>query len=182
MFAREEGAVAAPTAGLHFTPALMRALAARGIARHFVTLHVGPGTFLPVRVADTEEHRMHAERGQVSAETAAALNEAKAKGGTIVAVGTTSLRLLESAAGTDGRLSPFDGQTSLFITPGYRFRVVDRLLTNFHLPRSTLFMLVASFSGLDVMKRAYAHAVGQRYRFYSYGDACLLSPARVSDG
>ena len=125
---------------------------------------------------------MHAERGHVSAETAAALNAVKARGGKIVAVGTTSLRLLESAAGADGRLAPFDGQTSLFITPGYRFRFVDRLLTNFHLPRSTLFMLVASFSGLDLMKRAYAHAVGERYRFYSYGDACLLSPARDSDG
>ena len=182
VFAREEGAVAAPTAGLHFTEQLMRALDTRGVSRHFVTLHVGPGTFLPVRSADTEDHRMHAEHGHVSAETAAALNDVKARGGGIVAVGTTSLRLLESAAGRDGRLSPFSGQTSLFITPGYRFRVVDRLLTNFHLPRSTLFMLVASFSGLDLMKRVYAHAVGKRYRFYSYGDACLLSPAQSSDG
>ncbi len=177
IFARDEGAVAAPTAGLHFTETLMQALADRGISQHFVTLHVGPGTFLPVRADDTEGHHMHAERGYVSAETAEALNKVKARGGNIVAVGTTSLRVLESAAGADGRLSAFDGQTSLFITPGYRFRVVDRLLTNFHLPRSTLFMLVASFSGLDGMKRAYAHAVAERYRFYSYGDACLLSPA-----
>jgi S-adenosylmethionine:tRNA ribosyltransferase-isomerase len=182
VFAREEGAVAAPTAGLHFTQRLMQALDTRGVSRHFVTLHVGPGTFLPVRSADTEGHHMHAERGLVGAETAAALNDVKARGGRIVAVGTTSLRLLESAAGQDGRLSPFNGQTSLFITPGYRFRVVDRLLTNFHLPRSTLFMLVTSFSGLDLMKRAYAHAVGKHYRFYSYGDACLLSPAQSLDG
>jgi S-adenosylmethionine:tRNA ribosyltransferase-isomerase len=180
LFSRAEGAVAAPTAGLHFTERLMQALVARGISRHFVTLHVGPGTFLPVRSANTEDHRMHAERGHVSAETAEALNRVRARGGNVVAVGTTSLRLLESVAGEDGQISPFDGQTSLFITPGYRFRVVDRLLTNFHLPRSTLFMLVASFSGLEVMKRAYAHAVGQRYRFYSYGDACLLSPAQDS--
>jgi S-adenosylmethionine:tRNA ribosyltransferase-isomerase len=177
VYAREEGAVAAPTAGLHFTEKLMRALADKGVSEHFVTLHVGPGTFLPVRAADTEAHEMHAERGEVGAETAAALNEVKARGGSIVAVGTTSLRLLESAAGADGRLAPFSGETSLFITPGYRFRFVDRLLTNFHLPRSTLFMLVASFSGLDLMQRAYAHAVEARYRFYSYGDACLLSPA-----
>ncbi|MET0157090.1 MAG: tRNA preQ1(34) S-adenosylmethionine ribosyltransferase-isomerase QueA [Methyloceanibacter sp.] len=177
VFAREEGAVAAPTAGLHFTDQLLRAIADRGISEHFVTLHVGPGTFLPVRSADTKDHRLHAEHGAVSAETADALNEVKVRGGRIVAVGTTSLRLLESAAGDDGRLRPFGGETSLFITPGYRFRFVDRLLTNFHLPRSTLFMLVASFSGLDLMKRAYAHAVAQRYRFYSYGDACLLGPA-----
>jgi len=178
VFAREEGAVAAPTAGLHFTGRLMQALADRGISEHFVTLHVGPGTFLPVRGADTAEHVMHPERGAITAETAEALNAVKARGGKIVAVGTTSLRLLESAAGAGGKLGPFQGETSLFITPGYRFRFVDRLLTNFHLPRSTLFMLVASFSGLDVMKRAYAHAVAERYRFYSYGDACLLNPAR----
>jgi S-adenosylmethionine:tRNA ribosyltransferase-isomerase len=178
LFARDEGAVAAPTAGLHFTERLMQALEARGISRHFVTLHVGPGTFLPVRSADTEGHVMHPERGVVSAGTAEALNAVKARGGRIVAVGTTSLRLLESAAGENGRLAPCAKQTSLFVTPGYRFRVVDRLLTNFHLPRSTLFMLVASFSGLDLMKRAYAHAVAERYRFYSYGDACLLSPTR----
>ncbi len=180
LFAREEGAVAAPTAGLHFTERLMRALDGRGISRHFVTLHVGPGTFLPVRSADTEHHVMHQEQGSITAKTAEALNRVKAKGGRIVAVGTTSLRLLESATGADGRLAPFDGGTALFITPGYRFRFVDRLITNFHLPRSTLFVLVAAFSGLDVMKRAYAHAVASRYRFYSYGDACLLSPAPQS--
>ncbi len=177
VFAREEGAVAAPTAGLHFTDALMRRLAGGHVSVHFVTLHVGAGTFLPVRSADTEGHRIHAEHGVVAPETADALNALKARGGRIVAVGTTSLRLLETAAGKDGRLCPFAGETSLFITPGYRFRFVDRLLTNFHLPRSTLFMLVAAFSGLDLMKRAYAHAVAERYRFYSYGDACLLSPA-----
>jgi S-adenosylmethionine:tRNA ribosyltransferase-isomerase len=178
LFARDEGAVAAPTAGLHFTERLMQALEARGLSRHFVTLHVGPGTFLPVRSADTKGHVMHPERGMISAETAKALNEVKAREGRIVAVGTTSLRLLESAAGEDSKLAPFAGETSLFITPGYRFRVADRLLTNFHLPRSTLFMLVSAFSGLDLMKRAYAHAVAERYRFYSYGDACLLSPTR----
>ena len=180
MFAREEGAVAAPTAGLHFTSRLMRALEARGVLRHFVTLHVGAGTFLPVRVADTKDHVMHAEWGSIGSVTAAALNEVKARGGKIVAAGTTSLRLLESATGEDGQLQAFAGETKLFITPGYRFRFVDRLLTNFHLPRSTLFMLVASFSGLDLMRRAYAHAVEARYRFYSYGDACLLSPAQDS--
>jgi S-adenosylmethionine:tRNA ribosyltransferase-isomerase len=176
-FARKEGAVAAPTAGLHFTERLMQALDARGVSRHFVTLHVGPGTFLPVRSADTAGHVMHEETGMISAETAEALNGVKARGGAVVAVGTTSLKLLESAADEDGTLAPFFGGTNLFITPGYRFRFVDRLLTNFHLPRSTLFMLVAAFSGLDTMKRAYAHAVEQHYRFYSYGDACLLSPA-----
>jgi len=175
-FARVEGAVAAPTAGLHFTERLMVALDARGISRHFLTLHVGPGTFLPVRSADTGGHVMHSETGMISRETAEALNAVKARGGAIVAVGTTSLRLLESATQDDGKLMPFSGATNLFITPGYRFRFVDRLLTNFHLPRSTLFMLVAAFSGLDVMKRAYAHAISKRYRFYSYGDACLLSP------
>jgi S-adenosylmethionine:tRNA ribosyltransferase-isomerase len=178
VFAREEGAVAAPTAGLHFTPRLMQALDARGLSRHFVTLHVGPGTFLPVRAADTRDHVMHKEHGCITAATVEALNAVKARGGKIVAVGTTSLRLLESATRTDGSLAPFNGETSLFITPGYRFRFVDRLLTNFHLPRSTLFMLVAAFSGLALMKRAYAHAIARRYRFYSYGDACLLSPAR----
>jgi S-adenosylmethionine:tRNA ribosyltransferase-isomerase len=176
IFAREEGAVAAPTAGLHFTSRLMRALETRGISEHFVTLHVGPGTFLPVRSPDTGGHVMHAETGTISAEAAEALNSVKAQGGKIVAVGTTSLRLLESATDTRGKLAPFFGATNLFITPGYRFRFVDRLVTNFHLPRSTLFMLVAAFSGLDLMKRAYAHAVAAHYRFYSYGDACLLSP------
>ena len=181
IFAREAGAVAAPTAGLHFTDRLMQALQARGVSHHFVTLHVGAGTFLPVRGVDTADHVMHAERGMITQETAAALNDVKARGGKIVAAGTTSLRLLESAAGEYGRLSPFNGETSLFITPGYRFRHVDRLLTNFHLPRSTLFMLVASFAGLDLMRRAYAHAVEERYRFYSYGDACLLSPVKASE-
>jgi len=176
-FAREEGAVAAPTAGLHFTDALMRALDACGISRHFVTLHVGPGTFLPVRSADTKGHKMHAEHGVIRADIAESLNAVKARGGKVVAVGTTSLRLLESAADATGVLKPFAGETDIFITPGYRFRVVDRLLTNFHLPRSTLFMLVAAFSGLETMKQAYAHAIQERYRFYSYGDACLLSPA-----
>jgi S-adenosylmethionine:tRNA ribosyltransferase-isomerase len=177
-FARAEGAVAAPTAGLHFTDRLMTALDERGVSRHFVTLHVGPGTFLPVRSADTAGHVMHEETGAIAAETAAALNDVKGRGGAIVAIGTTSLRLLESATDANGKLMPFFGATNLFITPGYRFRFADRLLTNFHLPRSTLFMLVAAFSGLDLMKRVYAHAVTQRYRFYSYGDACLLSPER----
>lgn len=180
MFADKEGAVAAPTAGLHFTDRLMQALDKRGVSSHFVTLHVGPGTFMPVRADDTSRHVMHKEHGSVSPETAKVLNDVKARGGTIVAVGTTSLRLLESATTADGQLAPFSGATDLFITPGYRFRFVDRLLTNFHLPRSTLFMLVAAFSGLDTMKRAYAHAIVARYRFYSYGDACLLSPASVS--
>lgn len=175
-FARAQGAVAAPTAGLHFTHASMAALESKGISLHFVTLHVGPGTFLPVRSADTAGHVMHEESGTISTDTATALNRVKQQGGAIVAVGTTSLRLLESAVDENGVIAPFSGATNLFITPGYRFRCVDRLATNFHLPRSTLFMLVAAFSGLDVMKCAYAHAVDQRYRFYSYGDACLLSP------
>ena len=174
-FAREEGAVAAPTAGLHFTAALIEALERSGIVSHFVTLHVGPGTFLPVRASDTAGHKMHAEHGTVSAEAAAALNAIKARGNKIVAVGTTSLRLLESATDEFGTLKPFTGETDIFITPGYRFGFVDLLLTNFHLPRSTLFMLVSAFSGLDTMKRAYAHAIEAHYRFYSYGDACLLS-------
>jgi S-adenosylmethionine:tRNA ribosyltransferase-isomerase len=174
MFAAEEGAVAAPTAGLHFTPALEAALHARGVGLQRLTLHVGAGTFLPVKVDDTAGHRMHSEWGSLSASTAAALNEARAKGGRIVAVGTTSLRLLESAARADGTIAPFEGETAIFITPGYRFRAVDILLTNFHLPRSTLFMLVSAFSGLEAMKHAYAHAIAAGYRFYSYGDACLL--------
>jgi S-adenosylmethionine:tRNA ribosyltransferase-isomerase len=174
MFAREEGSVAAPTAGLHFTEALIGALRERGIAVHRVTLHVGPGTFLPVKADDTSGHKMHAEWGSVSDETAAALNVARRAGGRIVAVGSTSLRLIESAAAEDGTLAPFDGETALFITPGYRFRAADAMLTNFHLPRSTLFMLVSALSGLDVMRRAYAHAIESGYRFYSYGDACLL--------
>ena len=174
MFAAKEGAVAAPTAGLHFTPALEQRLRARGVGLQRVTLHVGAGTFLPVKVEDTEGHRMHAEWGSLSAETAAALNEARAKGGRIVAVGTTSMRLLESAALPDGTIAPFEAETSIFITPGYRFRAVDILMTNFHLPRSTLFMLVLAFAGLETMQAAYAHAIRSGYRFYSYGDACLL--------
>lgn len=174
IYAREEGAVAAPTAGLHFTPELFAALDAAGIERHFVTLHVGAGTFLPVKADDTEDHRMHAEIGHVSAQTAAALNAVKARGGRIVCVGTTSLRLLESAAGDGGELAGWSGETDIFITPGYRFRTADMLMTNFHLPRSTLFMLVSAFSGLETMRAAYAHAVSAGYRFYSYGDASLL--------
>jgi S-adenosylmethionine:tRNA ribosyltransferase-isomerase len=180
MFAANEGAVAAPTAGLHFTPALEAGLVSRGVDIHRLTLHVGAGTFLPVKADDTSEHRMHAEWGCITAETAAALNSARARGGRIVAVGTTSLRLLESAAHEDGSIQPFTGDTAIFITPGYRFRAVDILLTNFHLPRSTLFMLVSAFSGLETMKRAYAHAIADGYRFYSYGDACLLFRARES--
>jgi len=215
IFAEREGAVAAPTAGLHFTPELLASLDARGVSRHFVTLHVGAGTFLPVKAEDTSGHVMHAEWGEVSAETARALNAVRAKGGRIVAVGTTSLRILESAAGLTPCISPhggevqgawtrasgvpspqwgegqgeggatvdrgrgdvirpFSGETSIFITPGYRFRAVDVLMTNFHLPRSTLFMLVSAFAGLNTMKEAYAHAVATGYRFYSYGDASLL--------
>ncbi|HMN88225.1 MAG TPA: tRNA preQ1(34) S-adenosylmethionine ribosyltransferase-isomerase QueA, partial [Bauldia sp.] len=176
VFARQEGAVAAPTAGLHFTDDLLARLAARGVARHTVTLHVGPGTFLPVKADDTADHRMHAERGTVSAETAEALNAVRAAGGEIVDGGTTSLRLLESAASEDGTIRPFAGETAIFITPGYRFRAVDLLMTNFHLPRSTLFMLVSAFSGRETMLAAYDHAIRDGYRFYSYGDASLLHP------
>ncbi|QWG10948.1 tRNA preQ1(34) S-adenosylmethionine ribosyltransferase-isomerase QueA [Bradyrhizobium sediminis] len=178
MFAVNEGAVAAPTAGLHFTAALQAGLRERGVGIHRVTLHVGAGTFLPVKVEDTAGHKMHSEWGSVSRDTAEALNAARVDGGRIVAVGTTSLRLLESAAAEDGTILPFSGETAIFITPGYRFRAVDILLTNFHLPRSTLFMLVSAFSGLDTMKHAYAHAIKSGYRFYSYGDACLLFRAR----
>ena len=174
MFAQTEGSVAAPTAGLHFTDDLLARLVQRGISHHKVTLHVGAGTFLPVKAADTAEHRMHAEAGSVSAQTADALNVVRRAGGRIVAVGSTSLRLIESASGDDGIVRPFAGETALFITPGYRFRAVDVMMTNFHLPRSTLFMLVAAFAGLETMKRAYAHAIENGYRFYSYGDACLL--------
>jgi S-adenosylmethionine:tRNA ribosyltransferase-isomerase len=177
VYARRHGSVAAPTAGLHFTDRLLAALEARGVSHQFVTLHVGAGTFLPVKSEDTAEHRMHAEWGEVSAETAAALAKARAAGGRIVAVGTTSLRLLETSVTEKGNFSPFAGETSIFITPGYRFKAVDLLMTNFHTPRSTLFMLVAAFSGLETMKRAYAHALQSGYRFYSYGDACLLHPA-----
>jgi S-adenosylmethionine:tRNA ribosyltransferase-isomerase len=173
-FARAEGAVAAPTAGLHFTDALVERLAARRVGLHTVTLHVGAGTFLPVTAEDTSGHQMHAEWGSLDAATADALNAARAAGGRIIAVGSTSLRLIESAADEAGVIRPLSAETSIFITPGYRFRAVDLMLTNFHLPRSTLFMLVAAFSGLDTMQRAYAHAIAAGYRFYSYGDACLL--------
>jgi S-adenosylmethionine:tRNA ribosyltransferase-isomerase len=177
LFAREDGSVAAPTAGLHFTPDLVARLDAAGVAIHRVTLHVGAATFLPVKTENTDDHAMHAEWGQVTADTAAALNTVRGQGGRIVAVGSTALRLLESAVNDDGTIRPFAGETAIFITPGYRFRAVDLMLTNFHLPRSTLFMLVAAFSGLDTMKRAYGHAIAAGYRFYSYGDACLLYPA-----
>jgi S-adenosylmethionine:tRNA ribosyltransferase-isomerase len=174
LFARDEGAVAAPTAGLHFTDALRASLHARGIGLQTVTLHVGPGTFLPVKAEDTSDHKMHAELGVITEPVAAALNAGRKTGGRIVAVGSTSLRLLESAVTDDGTITPFAGETALFITPGYRFKAVDILMTNFHLPRSTLFMLVCAFAGTDEMKRAYAHAIASDYRFYSYGDACLL--------
>jgi S-adenosylmethionine:tRNA ribosyltransferase-isomerase len=174
IFAREPGAVAAPTAGLHFTDQLLDKLRARGVSLHFVTLHVGAGTFLPVKVDDTRDHKMHAEWCDVSAATADALNAVRDRGGRIVAAGTTSLRVLESATSIDGRVDAFSGDTSIFITPGYRFRAVDVLLTNFHLPRSTLFMLVSAFAGVVAMRTAYAHAIANDYRFYSYGDASLL--------
>ncbi|HEU5018127.1 MAG TPA: tRNA preQ1(34) S-adenosylmethionine ribosyltransferase-isomerase QueA, partial [Pseudolabrys sp.] len=177
-FAREEGSVAAPTAGLHFTDDLLARLAEAGIALHKLTLHVGAGTFLPVKTDDTAGHKMHAEFATLSADVAGALNAARERGGRIVAVGSTALRTLESAADEAGRLKAFSGETDLFITPGYRFRAIDMMLTNFHLPRSTLFMLVSAFSGLDTMQRAYAHAIESEYRFYSYGDACLLFPQR----
>ena len=177
LFAHDAGSVAAPTAGLHFTEKLLAGLKVRDIGLQKVTLHVGAGTFLPVKTDDTVGHIMHAEFGTVSAATADALNAVRAKGGRIAAVGSTALRLLESAADGDGRLKTFSGETSIFITPGYKFRAVDLTLTNFHLPRSTLFMLVSAFSGLDTMKCAYAHAIAAGYRFYSYGDACLLYPA-----
>jgi len=174
VFARHDGSVAAPTAGLHFTPELLERLRARGVTTHAVTLHVGAGTFLPVKAEDTAEHRMHAEWGTVPTEVAEALNAVRARGGRIVCVGTTSLRLLESAADEDGAIRPFHAATDIFITPGYRFRAADVLMTNFHLPRSTLFMLVSAFRGLETMKAAYAHAIDGGYRFYSYGDASLL--------
>lgn len=177
LFATKDGAVAAPTAGLHFTPALREAVAARGASILTLTLHVGAGTFLPVKVDDTDDHVMHMEWGEVTAEVADAVNAARAKGGRLLAIGTTSVRLLESAADDRGGLHPFAGDTGIFITPGYRFKIVDRMLTNFHLPRSTLFMLVSAFAGLERMKAAYAHAISRRYRFYSYGDASLLERA-----
>ncbi|HEY9234517.1 MULTISPECIES: tRNA preQ1(34) S-adenosylmethionine ribosyltransferase-isomerase QueA [Phenylobacterium] len=174
VYADEEGSVAAPTAGLHFTPELLARLEAMGVGATFVTLHVGAGTFLPVKVENLTEHRMHAEYGEVDAAAAASINAAKAAGGRIVCVGTTSLRLVESAAGEDGVVRPFAAETSIFITPGYRFRVADGLMTNFHLPKSTLFMLVSAFAGLETMRGAYAHAIESGYRFYSYGDTSLL--------
>src|SRR3954454_15863686 len=179
MFARREGAVAAPTAALHFTPRLLDALEARGIGRETLTLHVGAGTFLPVKAEDTSGHSMHSEWGRIDAAAAERLNAARASGSRLIAVGTTSLRLLESATGDDGMIHPFEGDTAIFITPGYRFKAVDGLVTNFHLPRSTLFMLVSALMGLDVMKSAYAHAIREGYRFYSYGDASLLLPKRA---
>lgn len=177
VFADPKGAVAAPTAGLHFTPDLLAALDARGVKRATVTLHVGVGTFLPVRVDDVSEHRMHAERGIVTAATADLINRTRAAGGRVVAVGTTSLRLLETAASSDGTLNSFAGNTDIFITPGYQFRIVDRLMTNFHLPKSTLFMLVSAFMGMERMRSAYDHAIARGYRFFSYGDASLLDRA-----
>jgi S-adenosylmethionine:tRNA ribosyltransferase-isomerase len=176
MFADKDGAVAAPTASLHFTPELVAAIDAAGIGRETLTLHVGAGTFLPVKVDDTDDHVMHAEWGQIDAATADRLNAVRAGGGRVIAVGTTVLRLLESAAGDDGLIRPFDGDTSIFITPGYRFRAVDGLMTNFHLPKSTLFMLVSALMGRDIMQAAYAHAIADEYRFYSYGDSSLLLP------
>ncbi len=174
LFASQEGAVAAPTAGLHFTPELVKRLREKNIALHEVTLHVGSGTFLPVKATDTQDHKMHGEWGQISVATATSLNAVRRAGGRVICVGTTCLRLLESAATRDGKINPFEAETDIFITPGYAFRAADMLLTNFHLPRSTLFMLVSAFSGLDNMQRAYAHAITEDYRFYSYGDACLL--------
>ena len=179
MFARNEGAVAAPTAGLHFTPGLIAALASRGIGLATLTLHVGPGTFLPVKTDNPRQHRMHAEWGELSAKTAERIAATRRAGGRIVALGTTSLRLLESAAAETGEIRPFAGETRLFILPGYRFRAIDLLLTNFHLPRSTLFMLVAALAGLDRIKSAYAHAIANHYRFFSYGDACLIERPTV---
>jgi len=178
IFAKEDGAVAAPTASLHFTDRLLQELDDAGVIRTTLTLHVGAGTFLPVKADDTTDHKMHAEFGRIDAATAALLNEARAKGGRVIAAGTTALRLLESAADEDGRIQPFEGDTSIFITPGYKFRAVDGLMTNFHLPKSSLFMLVSALMGLDRMQAAYAHAIAQEYRFYSYGDSSLLLPER----
>ncbi len=176
MFAERDGAVAAPTAALHFTPGLIAALDAAGIERETLTLHVGAGTFLPVKVEDTADHAMHSEWGRIDAATADRLNAARAAGGRLISVGTTSLRLLESATGEDGIIRPFEGDTAIFITPGYRFRAIDGLMTNFHLPRSTLFMLVSALMGLETMQAVYAHAIAEEYRFYSYGDSSLLIP------
>lgn len=181
LFAAHDGAVAAPTAGLHFTPALVAALSARGVAIAAVTLHVGAGTFLPVKTANVEDHRMHPEWGEVSEGVARAVNAARRAGRRVVAVGSTVLRLLETAATEDGTVCPFAGETGIFIVPGYRFRVADLMLTNFHLPRSTLFMLVCAFAGTATLKRAYAHAIAKNYRFYSYGDCCLLTRAGAGE-
>lgn len=175
-FAQKDGAVAAPTASLHFTDELMASLSAAGIEHAMLTLHVGAGTFLPVKADDTADHQMHAEWGRIDAQTAAGLNAVRARGNRVIAVGTTVLRLIESAAQEDGTIAPFEGDTAIFITPGYRFRGIDGLMTNFHLPRSTLFMLVSALMGIDVMKAAYAHAIANEYRFYSYGDSSLLLP------
>lgn len=174
VYAKEEGSVAAPTAGLHFTEGLLQKLEEAGVRHAFVTLHVGGGTFLPVKAEDTKDHVMHSEWGEIPAQTADAINETKQRGGNVIPVGTTSLRLIESAADKEGKVHPFSDETSIFITPGYGFKVADKLLTNFHLPKSTLFMLVSAFSGLERMKQAYQHAIDHQYRFYSYGDACLL--------
>ena len=174
IYASHDGAVAAPTAGLHFSDEIFDALEAKGVSKHFVTLHVGAGTFLPVKVDDTKNHKMHFENGIVSAQTATELNEVRVHGGRIVSVGTTSLRLLESAVDDNSQFQAWDGATDIFITPGYRFRAIDMLITNFHLPRSTLFMLVSGFSGMNYMQQAYAHAIRRKYRFYSYGDSSLL--------
>jgi S-adenosylmethionine:tRNA ribosyltransferase-isomerase len=176
MFAREAGAVAAPTAALHFTPDLLKTLSKRGVAHETLTLHVGAGTFLPVKADDTDDHQMHAEWGRIDAATADRLNAVRKGGGRVIAVGTTSLRLIESASGDDGIIRAFSGDTAIFITPGYRFKGIDGLMTNFHLPKSTLFMLVSALMGRDVMQAAYAHAIAEGYRFYSYGDASLLLP------
>lgn len=181
IYAQNDGAIAAPTAGLHFTPELLQCIDARGIRRVHVTLHVGAGTFLPVKVDDTRQHQMHAEVGHITHEAANTINEARAAGGRVICVGTTSLRLLESATREDGLVASWSGQTDIFITPGYQFRITDMLLTNFHLPRSTLFMLVSALAGLDTMKQAYAYALQNGYRFYSYGDACLLQ-RQISSG
>lgn len=180
MFAQREGAVAAPTASLHFTPRLIAALDAAGIRRETLTLHVGAGTFLPVKAEDTADHKMHAEWGRIDAATADRLNAVRAAGGRIIAVGTTVLRLIESAAGEDGLIRPFEGDTAIFITPSYRWKAVGGLMTNFHLPKSTLFMLVSALMGLETMQRAYAHAIAAGYRFYSYGDSSLLLPGPAS--
>ncbi len=178
IYGKREGAVAAPTAGLHFTPELIAAITNKGVRVEYVTLHVGAGTFLPMKVQDTKDHKMHAEWGEVTPDMARTLNDAHAAGGRIVAVGTTSLRILESATDESGYVQPFSGDTSIFITPGYKFRAVDMLMTNFHLPKSTLFMLVSAFAGLDVMQAAYAYAIEKGYRFYSYGDSSLIYRAR----